>query len=427
MQTPDTDFGRSLRLVPHTVRRVGQDGTPQELMRTAAASGQDTAVRGNGRSCNTQTLTAGTLLDDRLPHHATATATEPRFVDSPAGEHLVEVPTGLTWLALEHWLAGHGRTVPVLPGYLDLTVGGTLSIGGFGLGSLRHGLQIDQVHRIELVDGHGRTHTCSRQENPELFRHALGGLGQVGHLTTAVLRTTARPAHTRVTRIPHTGLADLTAHLPRVAADPNAAGYFGMCDRQSWYSQISLTPEADESTLTTPVLTLPDYTDLLHGEVAGHLAPLLHTPTHANLWADYVLDETGLPAFTATLEHLLADSALAESLISLYFLIVRRPRPATPFVLAPVLEAPVQYGIGVFASAPLTDTPAITGTRRAQNRLLHACARTGGRPYLYGAHTLTQDLLHTFYGTPALTRLEELRTELALTRFNPRAFGGPRP
>ncbi|AUG74994.1 hypothetical protein CFP65_0003 [Kitasatospora sp. MMS16-BH015] len=185
-------------------------------------------------------------------------------------------------------------------------------------------------------------------------------------------------------------------------------------------------PEADESTLTTPVLTLPDYTDLLHGEVAGHLAPLLHTPTHANLWADYVLDETGLPAFTATLEHLLADSALAESLISLYFLIVRRPRPATPFVLAPSWRPrPVRHR-GLRLRPPHRHPRHHRHPPRPEPP--PARLRPHRRPPLpLRRHTLTQDLLHTFYGTPALTRLEELRTELALTRFNPRAFGGPRP
>ncbi|MFI0740381.1 hypothetical protein ACH4PU_20175 [Streptomyces sp. NPDC021100] len=38
-------------------------------------------------------------------------------------------PSGSTWYELETWLNGHGRAGPVLPGLLDLTVGGTLSIG----------------------------------------------------------------------------------------------------------------------------------------------------------------------------------------------------------------------------------------------------------------------------------------------------------
>ncbi|WP_104818632.1 hypothetical protein [Kitasatospora sp. MMS16-BH015] len=232
---------------------------------------------------------------------------------------------------------------------------------------------------------------------------------------------------TRVTRVDHSGLADLVSHLPRVAADPRFEGYFGMYDRQAWYSQLSLAPGAEETGLATPVLPVPGYTVLLHQEVAGHLAPLLGTDTHANLWADYVLDEAGLPAFTAALEKLIAEPGLAQSLVSLYFLVVQRPGPAAPFALAPVLDAPVQYGIGVFASAPVADEELVSATRRAQRRLLEVCAEVGGRPYLYGAHALDRELLHAFYGTPALERLEELRTELALTRFSRRGFGGARP
>ncbi|AUG82223.1 hypothetical protein CFP65_7655 [Kitasatospora sp. MMS16-BH015] len=114
---------------------------------------------------------------------------------------------------------------------------------------------------------------------------------------------------------------------------------------------------------------------------------------------------------------------LSDTLVALYFLVIRRPAGATPFVLAPVLDAPVQYLVGVFAAAPTTDTPAIAGTRRVLRDLLDACADAGGRPYLYGTHDLDTGLLHRIYGAPALDRLRELRTELALTHFNRRAFG----
>ncbi|MFI2414788.1 FAD-binding protein [Streptomyces sp. NPDC018947] len=416
MREFSSDFGRSRSMSPEKVVREGEDGTIEEIMREAAAAGQDMTVRGAGRSCNTQTLTRGTVLDN-FRDGAT-----PRFTGE---DHLVEVPSGITWLELESWLNERGRANPVLPSYLRLTVGGTLSVGGFGLGSIRSGLQIDQVREIEIVDGAGRTHRCSGHENSELFRFALGGAGQAGFIRTAVLRTVAREAAVPVSRIEHGGLHDLVKYLPGVAREPGVGGYFGMYDRTSWYSQVSWTADAAE--VPEQAHPVPDYASLLHQEVEQHLSPLLHGETHANLWADYVLDEAGLERFAAVLEGLMSEPPLTETLISLYFLVVRRPEPAIPFAFAPVLDAPVQYGIGVFASAAGSDTGAVSRTRQVQRQLLEVCAEAGGRPYLYGAHTFDEELLRTFYGAPALRGLEELRVRHGLTHFGRRAFGGVRP
>ncbi|MGK5638775.1 FAD-binding protein [Streptomyces sp. URMC 126] len=410
-----SDFGRSRFVPPERVVREGPDGTVGDIMRRAASSGPGLAVRGAGRSCNTQTLTRGTVLHN-LPGDAA-----PRFTGE---EGLVEVPSGMTWYALETWLNRHGRANPVLPSYLDLTVGGTLSVGGFGLGSIRSGLQVDQVREIELVDGTGRALRCSADENAELFRFALGGVGQLGFIGRAVLRTVPYQGTSRVSRVGHDGLRDLVAFMPRAAREPGIAGYFGMYDRTSWYSQVSWAAGAAPDPREQAV---PDYPLRLHREVGDHLAPLLHGETHANLWADYVLDEAGLHAFAAVLEPLLDEPPLSDTLVSLYFLVAERPRPATPFVFAPVLDAPVHYGVGVFASVPRSDERALSATGRVQRHLLETCARAGGRPYLYGAHALDAGLLHTFYGGPALRRLAELRDRHALTHFNRRAFGGVRP
>lgn len=421
MSTFDSDFGRSLSITPERVLREGEDGDIGALMARAAESGRDTAVRGAGRSCNTQTLAPGTVLDNFREDAV------PRFTGE---EHRVEVPSGMTWYALEKWLNGHGRANAVLPSYLNLTVGGTLSIGGFGHGSLRSGLQIDQVEEIELVDGTGRSLTCSPRENSELFRFALGGLGQVGFIKTAVLRTVPYRAVTPVSRIPHAGISDLAEFMKDVAADPAVSGYFGMYDRVSWYSQISLAAEPAEAVAAAEpgtVLPAPDYSLLLHQEVDQHLLPVLQDASRVNLWADYVFDEAGFEGITKTLEELTRESPFADNLISLHFLVVKRPEGATPFVFAPALDTQVHYGVGVFTTIEASDSHAVAETRRVLCLLLAACAEAKGRPYLYGSHELDAELLEGFYGAGPLRRLEALREEHALTRFNTRAFGGVRP
>ncbi|MFI5534092.1 FAD-binding oxidoreductase [Kitasatospora sp. NPDC051853] len=408
------DFGRTSVVVPRKVVRADLDGTVEELMREAAADGRDMVVRGAGRSTNTQTLSPDLVLDNYRPDAT------PRFVGA---DHHVEVGSGITWLELEKWLNRHGRANPVLPSYLDITIGGNLSIGGFGLASVRSGIQGDQVVEIELVDGTGRTRRCSDRENAELFRYALGGLGQVGFIKTVVLRTVAHRPVSRAARIEHTGPDDLVAFMRGGAQDPGVSSYFGMFERDAWYSFVTLDDDAPGPAEATQVMPVPDYILYSHQETAKVLHHLLEEDTHANLWVDHVLDEEHFPAFVRRVREAMAVPPLADTLVALYFLVVRRPEGATPFVLAPVVDAPVQYLVGIFAATPKADADGIAGIRRVLRDLLEACADAGGRPYLYGTHDFDTELLHRIYGAPALDRLRELRAELSLTHFSRRAFG----
>ncbi|MGK5627886.1 FAD-binding oxidoreductase [Streptomyces sp. URMC 123] len=397
--------------------REGKDGAIAQIMRQGAASGREMAVRGAGRSCNTQTLSSGIVLDNYRPDST------PRFTGE---EHLVEVPSGITWLELEKWLNRHGRANPVLPSYLNITVGGNLSIGGFGLGSVQCGLQSDQVVEIELVDGRGDTFRCSDRENSELFRFALGGLGQVGFISKVVLRTIPYQPVTRAARIEHTGLSDLMDFMMNGAQDPGVASYFGMYERASWYSYVSFAPDAPETAGPADpaqVMEVPDYILYSHHETEKHLHHLLEGDDYANMWVDHIFDEAGFQRFSRVVEERMPEYPFSDTLVALYFLVIRRPPTATPFVLAPVVDAPVQYLIGIFTAAERTDSRGIHETKRVLRELLEACADAKGRPYLYGTHDFDADLLERFYGAKALRRLEELRRHHALTHFSTRAFG----
>lgn len=95
----------------------------------------------------------------------------------------IEVQPGITWGNLVAETVAHGYTPPVLPDWLHLTVGGTLSVGGLGNRSHSEGFQVEHILEIEVVDGHGNIRTCSSSTHPELFRSLLSGLGQFGCMT----------------------------------------------------------------------------------------------------------------------------------------------------------------------------------------------------------------------------------------------------
>ena len=89
---------------------------------------------------------------------------------------------GVRWKDLVIAAAARGLTPPVLTGYTNLSIGGTLSVGGVS-GRNYAGAQVDHVQELEVVTGEGHLRRCSRHEHRDLFDAVLAGLGQCGVIT----------------------------------------------------------------------------------------------------------------------------------------------------------------------------------------------------------------------------------------------------
>jgi FAD/FMN-containing dehydrogenase len=85
----------------------------------------------------------------------------------------------------------------VLTEYLELSVGGTIVVGGVGGTTWRYGVQSDNVLELEVVTGEGRVLTCSARDNTQLFNAMRAGLGQVGIVTRATLMLRRAPESVR--------------------------------------------------------------------------------------------------------------------------------------------------------------------------------------------------------------------------------------
>jgi len=62
---------------------------------------------------------------------------------------------GVTWAELLKTTLARGLTPPVMTEFQDLSIGGTLSLGGLGGASHRFGAQVDHVLELEVVTGAG--------------------------------------------------------------------------------------------------------------------------------------------------------------------------------------------------------------------------------------------------------------------------------
>lgn len=120
----------------------------------------------------------------------------------------VTVGAGVSWRALVAALPP-GRLPPVVPGWVDATVGGSLSTGGIGKGSVETGLAIDHVHELVVVTRDGRRVVCSPARDAWLFDAMLGGQGAFGAIVEATLPLVERGprVHVEKTLVPRGALA----------------------------------------------------------------------------------------------------------------------------------------------------------------------------------------------------------------------------
>lgn len=173
-----TDFGGVYRREPAAVSSPKSSGELSRLITDAARAGSAVVARGTGHSQGGQCLNeGGTVI-------STQGLCDVGELDG-ATSTLV-VGAGVRWREVVTRTLAAGLIPPVLTDHLDVSVGGTLAVGGIGPASFRAGLQLHHVDGFEAVLGNGEVHWFGRQS--PLFGSILGGLGRLGIITRARLQ-----------------------------------------------------------------------------------------------------------------------------------------------------------------------------------------------------------------------------------------------
>jgi FAD/FMN-containing dehydrogenase len=170
-------------------RPVSVEGV-RAMVRAARAAGQAIAITGGRHAMGGQQfLTNGWLLD--------MTALN-RVLDFDPARGEVEAEAGIMWPALITWLAaaqeGQARPWAIIQkqtGADRLTLGGALSSNVHGRVLGRRPI-VGDVVAFTLVDANGALLRCSRAENEDLFRLAIGGYGLFGPIVSVRLRLVPR-------------------------------------------------------------------------------------------------------------------------------------------------------------------------------------------------------------------------------------------
>jgi FAD/FMN-containing dehydrogenase len=181
------------KLNPTRLHRIETPETPDRLRAAIAgarAAGRAVCIAGGRHAMGGQQfLAGGVMIDTRRLRKTLAFDAEAGIVETEAGiqwpeliAHLNRVQAG----EARQWAIAQKQT-----GADRLTIGGALSANAHGRGLTMQPFNSD-VESFTLIDGNGDMRTCSRSENAELFRLAIGGYGLFGIIYSVRLRLVRR-------------------------------------------------------------------------------------------------------------------------------------------------------------------------------------------------------------------------------------------
>jgi cytokinin dehydrogenase len=204
------DFGHLVHQAPEGVLLPGSDEGVAATVRWAAERGCRFAAQGSRHSVFGRAQAGDGIVADLRRLRAVHDVQDDRVV----------VDAGATWREVLAATLPRGLAPPVLPDYLDLSVGGTLVVGGVGSRTWRSGMVADNVLELRVVTGRGRRIGCSTARNPRLFDAVRAGLGQVAVITGATLPLVPSPRMVRRFLLFYPDLATMLADQRLLAREP---------------------------------------------------------------------------------------------------------------------------------------------------------------------------------------------------------------
>ncbi len=236
------DFGNIIHHQPIAVLKPGSIEDIVKVIKFARIHKLKVAPRGQGHSTYGQSqVEAGIVID-------LSTLNQIGFIHT----NRVVVDAGVLWSQLLQQTLVRGFTPPVLTDYIELSVGGTLSVGGIGGATHRYGVQIDNVLELKVVTGTGHLKTCSRFENSDLFTSVLAGLGQFAIIVQATIKLIPASTNARVFQLYYDDIATFTRDQLKIINDErfnyvegqlvpnNAGGWRYLLEAASFYTPPSI-------------------------------------------------------------------------------------------------------------------------------------------------------------------------------------------
>jgi len=422
-----TDFGKAIHKEPTFIVVPKDEADVISTLQIANDMQIPVSLRGAGHSCFGQTLSSGGIVLAR-------SASKP---DIQVNNKLVSVSGHCLWIDLEKQLNRRNLTSPVLTDYLGLSVGGTLSVGGFGLRSFEYGSQVDNITEFELILPTGKKVTCSKKQNPDLFSYSLCGLGQLGQVHSATFNVIDYKKYTVVYYLFSKTIDEFFDACRIFLNDPiqykidHFSGYragegvvleigtsFKTREKQD-YSQLQKFMNSNFKYYRKNEIS--DYHLYIHQTREKWVNK--HGASY-HLWEDYVFDIDGLKEFLY--QTVLSDKYKKTTISPALYFLASKGANSGDFPLAPMpsISSDLQFGLGVgfyyMVDIGNKEDRDIVIDQLQENR--DKCISLGGRPYLYGCHYLGEKEKTTLYGKD-YEKLKMLKRKYdPLTIVNPGVF-----
>ncbi len=424
------DFGHLVHRTPLAVLRPGSVADVVALVRYANRHRIAVSVRGQGHSTDGQSqVHAGVVIDSRTLNAIHEIRADRAVVDA-----------GVTWLELVTATIARGLTPPVFTDYIELSVGGTISVGGIGGTTQTYGMQVDTVLELEVVTGEGELVRCSPVRDRTLFDAVLGSLGQLAIVVRATIKLVRAPAAARGYQLFYTDLDTYLADQRRLLATRRFSSLEGQATRNAtdsgWDFFVDAaayhdgTPPADAAITRglrfDPARTV--ITDYTYFEWVNRLKPTVDFLKQIGAWTlPHPWIDVFLPAGTVrdVVADTLATLTLADTGQGPVLLYPFRPGLVRPrFVEVP--DEPVAF---LFSLLRTTVPPADPQAQRAGNRVLYDRAvHAGGKRYPVGSVPLTPRDWAVHYGRdyPALVAAKAAWDPRRVLAPGQGVFGPPR-
>jgi cytokinin dehydrogenase len=389
------DFGHIVHRRPWAVLQPGDVDDIVAMLRFCNENRILAAPRGQGHATYGQAQVKGGLVIEM----GTLDALN-------VGRDTVTVEAGARWSSVLSATLPLGLTPPVLTDYLELSVGGTLSVGGVGGMSPHYGAQVDNVLELEVVTGAGQRVVCSPRQRPELFDAVLAGLGQCAVLVRATLRLVPAPSNVRHYILYYPSVDALTADQRLVQADgrfsfvegeaelnPNGPGWLYYLEAGAYYDSAPPDDQVLIGDLHYERGT-QQISDLGYFAFLDRLAPAVAYLESTGEWYDphpwwnMFLPDTVTDAFVSGVMATLTEADIgASGVILLYPL--RRTVLRAPLLRVP--NEPVVFLFSVLRTAAPDSGGALSAdVMLRDNRALFDQARElGGYEYPIGSIPMT--------------------------------------
>jgi cytokinin dehydrogenase len=410
------DFGGIVHEQPLAVLKPRSVDDIRHLLRFAGRLGIRVVGRGRGHTVFGQSQVRGGLVID------ISTLNEIHRLDGDS----IEVDAGIRWNELLKATLERGLMPPALTDFIGQTVGGTLSVGGIGGMTHRHGAQIDNVRELQVVTGGGRLLRCSEHHRRDLFDAVLAGQGQVGIVVRATVELVAAPQRIRIFNLVYFNLAALTAEMQRLMDDQRFEFLEAFAIPQSNGAWVYLLqagsyyrpPAAPDDTALLAGLNDARNFMTIEDRDFSEFANRVQVPfTGAHPWIDLILPQPGIESFVAHVEQTLKP-LIAGDRFSILLIPMRSDRFTRPLFRAPTTK--FAFGFGILRFMP-DDKNAVEQALNYNRSLFDQCRDVGGTHYPISAVRLDRDDWVRHYGA------QFARLALAKVRHDPANVltGGP--